>query len=129
MKKKIYLLIVILLINLFIYNKSYANDKNTQYTIDKYDIDMKVNENNTYDITEKITVNYAENAENQIIIKIPLKITKTTIFDFNKSNVSNIEVNDSYSAITNYNYKILKIGNKKEKENNKKTYEIKYTYD
>ena len=129
MKKKIYLLIVILLINLFIYNKSYANDKNTQYTIDKYDIDMKVNENNTYDITEKITVNYAENAENQIIIKIPLKTTKTTIFDFNKSNVSNIEVNDSYSAITNYNYKILKIGNKKEKENNKKTYEIKYTYD
>ncbi len=129
MKKKIYLLIVILLINLFIYNDSYASDKNTQYIIDKYDIDMKVNENNTYDITEKITVNYAENAKKQIMIKIPLETTKTTIFDFNKSNVSNIEVNDSYRVITNYDYKILIIGNKKEKGNNKKTYEIKYTYD
>lgn len=43
-----------------------------KYVIDSYDVVVKVNEDNSYDVTEKITVHYNENGKG-LIRKIPLK--------------------------------------------------------
>ena len=47
---------------------AYSDD----YVISKYDININVNENNSFDITEKITVDF-KNEKHGIIRKIPLQ--------------------------------------------------------
>lgn len=56
--KKQYLKYIFAFILLFILiepNKSFAITSSGDYTIEKYDIDMVVNEDNSFDITERIT--------------------------------------------------------------------------
>ncbi len=56
--KKIYLksiFIFFLLLFIVIPTNSFAISSEGGYTIESYDIDIIVNENNTFDITEKIT--------------------------------------------------------------------------
>ena len=48
-----------------------AEYKDYDYVIDKYDINIKVNENNTFDITETITA-YFNTKKHGIIRKIPI---------------------------------------------------------
>ena len=48
----IYVFAIIVLLIIVFPNKSFAT---TDYTIESYDIDMVVNEDNTFDITESIT--------------------------------------------------------------------------
>ena len=57
MKKRYlkYIFAFILLVILVVPNKSFAITSSGNYTIEKYDIDMVVNEDNTFDITERIT--------------------------------------------------------------------------
>ena len=55
----------------FLPNNSYAV---TDYVINSYDINVKVNENNTFDITETITANFYMR-KHGIIRTIPLKNT------------------------------------------------------
>ena len=57
MKKILKLLIIIS--SFFIFNDvnaAYDNDFDFGFIIENYDVDMIVNENNSFDITEKITV-------------------------------------------------------------------------
>lgn len=53
MKKRYFIFIVLMIF--LVPNKSYAIMSTGDYTIENYDIDMVVNENNTFDITERIT--------------------------------------------------------------------------
>ena len=57
MKKQylIYVFVLILLLITIFPNKSFAETATSDYTIESYDIDMVVNEDNTFDITENIT--------------------------------------------------------------------------
>ena len=101
------------------------------YTINSYDVNMKVNENNTYDITETINANFTANSHG-IIRKIPIKNTvrrlngiKTT----NRAKITNISVNNQYTKSTSDGYLNLQIGDPDKTIEGEQTYIIKYTYD
>ena len=73
--KKIYLKFIIafiLLLLIIVPNKVLAITSSGDYTIESYDIDMVVNENNTFDITEHITA-YFNTSKHRDIQKNTLK--------------------------------------------------------
>lgn len=100
------------------------------YVIDQYDINIIVNENNTFDITETITA-YFNVSKHGIYRTIPLKNTITRLdgtTSKNRVQISNLSVDSEYTTSReNGNYKI-KIGSANETFIGEKTYIIKYTY-
>ena len=100
------------------------------YTIDKYDINMVVNENNTFDITETITAHY--NVEKHGILRnLPLRneivrLDGTT--SRNRAKVSNISVDSKYTAYKENGNYVIKIGDANETMTGDATYVIKYNY-
>ncbi len=109
--------------------------KNSQYNsldyvIDKYDINIIVNENNTLDITETITA-YFNVAKHGIFRTIPLKNTVTRLdgkISNNRAQVTNLSVDKKYTTFReNGNYKI-QIGSADKTLTGNQTYVIKYTY-
>lgn len=116
-------------------NLNFAPSKSNQYSsydyvIDKYDINVVVNENNTLDITEKITA-FFNVPKHGIFRTIPLK-NKITRLDgttsTNRAQISNLSVDNEYSTSReNGNYKI-KIGSAEDTLIGEQTYVIKYTY-
>ena len=101
-----------------------------EYVIDKYDINIIVNENNTFEITENITA-YFNVPKHGIFRTIPLKNTITRLDGSksdNRAQISNLNINNEYSTSRqNGNYKI-QIGSKNETLTGKQNYTIKYTY-
>lgn len=113
------------------YNYSYNyNTTFYDYTIENYKIDMIVNEDNSFDITETITAKYNK-AKHGIYRKIPIrnsvKRADGTKSD-NKAKVSNVSVNNTYSTSTEDGYKIIKIGDENKTVRGEHTYTIKYNY-
>lgn len=100
------------------------------YVINKYNIDIVVNENNTLNITEKIGA-YFNTYKHGIFRKIPLK-NKVTRLDGTTSNnrvkISNINVDDNYSLSNEGIYKVIKIGNPDYTVTGQKNYTISYLY-
>lgn len=100
------------------------------YVIDKYDINIFVNENNTFDITETITVHYNV-SRHGIIRTIPLKNTIARLdgtSSTNRAQVTNVSVDNEYkTSKENGNYN-LKIGSAKHTVVGEQNYVIKYTY-
>ena len=101
-----------------------------EYVIDKYDINIIVNENNTLDITEKITA-YFNVPKHGIFRIIPLKNTITRLdgsASTNRAQITNLSVDSEYSTSReNGNYKI-QIGSASHTITGEQTYVIKYTY-
>lgn len=100
------------------------------YTIDKYDINMVVNENNTFDITETITAHYNVN-KHGIKRNIPLRneivrLDGTT--SKNKAKVTNVSVDSKYTTYKENGYFVIKIGDANETMTGDATYVIKYNY-
>ncbi len=100
------------------------------YVIDKYDINVIVNENNTLDITEKITA-YFNVEKHGIFRTIPLKNTITRLdgtTSKNRTQITNLSVDNEYTTSReNGNYKI-QIGSADHTVIGEQTYVIKYTY-
>ena len=101
------------------------------YIIENYDIDVVVNENNTFNITERIKVNFLTN-KHGIFRKIPVKnnvkrIDGTT--SNNKAKITNISVNEDYNLLSEKGYKVIKIGSSERTITGEHSYLIKYTYD
>lgn len=100
------------------------------YVIDKYDINIIVNENNTLDITEKITA-YFNISKHGIFRTIPLKNTITRLdgtTSTNRTQITNVSVDNEYTTSReNGNYK-LQIGSASRTLTGEQTYVIKYTY-
>lgn len=94
------------------------------YTITGYDIDMVVNEDNTYDITERINVNFKENSHG-IYRKIPLKNPPD---GKSNSKISNVKVNEEFSLSKENGYQIIKIGKSDEFVKGDHSYTISYKY-
>ena len=124
--------ILILLLIILIPSNIFAISSEGNYTIESYDIDMKVNENNTFDITEKILVNFTGYGQHGIFRKIPLKNTVERL-DGTKSNnraeITNISVDNEFKAYNERGYKVIKIGNASETVRGLNEYTITYTYD
>ena len=108
-------------------NYQYSSD---DYVIDKYDINIVVNENNTFDITETINA-YFNVSKHGIFRTIPLKNTITRLdgtTSTNRTQVTNVNVNNEYTASReNGDYK-LKIGSANRTLTGEQEYVIKYTY-
>lgn len=106
----------------------YYNDYD--YVIDNYNVDIKVNENNTYDITETIGA-YFNVAKHGIFRTIPLTNTVRRLdgtTNKNRAKISNLQVSDEYTTSKeNGNYKI-KIGSYSTVLTGKKEYVIGYNY-
>lgn len=131
MKKILKLLIIIS--SFFIFNDvnaAYDNDFDFGYIIENYDVDMIVNENNSFDITEKITVYFNEDRHG-IIRNIPLKNEIKRLdgsSSKNKAKISNININEKYSKSKENGKLKLKIGSANKTLTGKKEYIIKYNY-
>lgn len=132
MKSLKYMLFTIMFAIIMLFsNKVFAVDTKTEYTIENYDVYIKVNEDNTFDITEKITANFAK-PKHGILRKIPLKNTVQRTDGTkskNRAKISNINVDNPYSISTNNGYKIIQIGSENETITGRNTYTIKYKYD
>ena len=103
---KFILLFVLLLF--FIPIKVDAINSSREYYLNRYDIDIVVNENNTLNITEKIGAYFNIN-KHGIFRKIPLKneITRLDgITSKNLAKISNVNVSDIYSL---YNRLLAKL--------------------
>lgn len=129
----LFLLLVILPINVeaLDYKNDYTiNNGNGEYALTKYKIDINVNENNTFDITEDITASFNV-AKHGIFRKIPLK-NNVVRLDGTKSNnrakISNISVNEQFSTYSEFGYKVVKIGNPNITLYGNKNYTINYLY-
>ncbi len=100
------------------------------YVIDKYDVNIKVNEDNTFDITETITA-YFNDPKHGIFRTIPLtnKITRLNgSKSTNRAKITKLSVNNKYKVSReNGNYKI-QIGDANRSLTGEQTYIIKYTY-
>ena len=102
----------------------------SDYTIQSYNIDMIVNEDNTFDITETITA-YFDIPKHGIYRKIPLKNSVTRTDGTKSSNrvkITNLSVSEEYTTSNENGYKVIKIGNANKSLTGKQTYIIKYKY-
>lgn len=97
---------------------AYSDD----YVISKYDININVNENNSFDITEKITVDF-KNEKHGIIRKIPLQNEY-----HDNAKISNLKINENYTKSEENKELQLKIGDENKKIIGEKEYIIKYNY-
>lgn len=101
------------------------------YTIESYDIEIDVNEDNTFEIEETIEV-YFHEKKHGIFRTLPLvnKIvredgTKST----NRAKIDNIKVKkDDFSVYNENGNKVIKIGDEDETITGYKTYKISYVY-
>lgn len=124
------ILAIILFVIVIVPNKVSAISSSSGYTITSYNIDMVVNEDNTFDITETITA-YFTTSKHGIYRRIPLKnnVTRT---DGTKSNnrakINNISVSENYTTSNESRYKVIKIGDSNKTITGSHTYTIKYTY-
>ena len=133
MKQKITLSLffVVIILSILIPNQVWAITSMGGYTIENYDIDMIVNENNTFDITEKITANFTGFDKHGIFRKIPLRNSITRLDGTeskNRAKISNISVSEKYKTSKKNGYKVLKIGDENTTVSGEKTYIIKYNY-
>ena len=128
-KSKI-ILIVLLVIILLSQSSTYSFAVYNEYVIEDYDIDMVVNEDNTFDITENITT-YFNISKHGIYRKIPLKNTITRVdgtTSKNTAQIYNLSVSENYSVSKENGYEVIKIGDSRNTVSGSHSYTIKYTY-
>lgn len=109
-------------------NRNYSS---YDYVIDKYDVNIKVNENNTFDIIETITA-YFNKPKHGILRKIPLSnrvVRLDGTVSRNTAKVSNVNIDNKYVDSSDGGYYTLKIGSADKTLTGEQTYVIKYTYD
>lgn len=122
---------IVILLNAFLIlipDKAFANSY--EYTLNSYDINIIVNENNTLEITEKIGAYFYVN-KHGIFRKIPLRNTVTRLdgtTSNNRARISDISVSDEYSLYNENGYRVIKIGNANYTTTGQKNYTISYLY-
>lgn len=100
------------------------------YVLDNYDVNIVVNEDNTYMITETIDA-YFKIGKHGIYRKIPLKnevVRQDGTISHNRAKVSNISVNEDYTISTENGYRVIKIGDANYTLTGPKSYTISYLY-
>ena len=123
--------IFILLLAIVLPNQIFAISSRGGYEIESYDINMRVNEDNTFDITETIAVNFIGYNKHGIFRKIPLRNTVKRLdgtTSNNRAKITNINVSDEFKTYNDSGYKVIKIGDANRTVRGRKLYTIKYTY-
>ena len=132
MKQKTFVVIFFIIISmtLLIPNDSIAVTETNDYYIKSYNINMTVNEDNTFDITENITA-YFNVPKHGIYRKIPLKnsITRTDgTKSSNRAKITDINVDAEFTTYNESGYKVIKIGNADSTLTGQYSYTIQYKY-
>ena len=107
-----------------------TNKSTREYTIDRYDIDVVVNENNTFDITEEITATFNV-AKHGIFRSLPLHnelIRQDGTETKNRARVTNLKVSENYTTSYEDGYMKIKIGKSDEVHIGERKYKISYNY-
>lgn len=129
---------IILLSSLFIFfiiifsNKTFGINSDAGYIIENYKMDIIVNEDNTFDVTETIDVRFTEEGKRGIIRNIPrANYLKRENGEYSKNiaYLTNLEVNDDFKYTKDRKYYNIKIGKNDVVASKEKTYIIKYKYD
>ena len=103
---------------------------NTEYSLTKYHIDVKVNENNTFQITEQIRADFHV-LKHGIIWKIPLRneVIRDGSRSRNRARITDVQVEgDLFETYISGKNKVLQIGNPDETITGSKDYVITYLY-
>lgn len=103
---------------------------NGQYALTKYNIDIKVNENRTYNISESITAHFNVK-KHGISRRIPTRnkiVRLDGTKDYIRAKISNITVNEQYDVFIADGYKIIQIGDPNLTLIGSKNYMISYLY-
>ena len=104
--------------------------QNYDYVLNKYDINISVNENNTFFIKESIGTTF-NISKHGIFRKIPLKNSVIRLDGSKSSNrvkITNITVDDQFSKYNENGYLVLKIGDPNKTLTGNKDYVISYLY-
>ena len=113
------------------YNTETNTIGNGEYAITKYKVDIYVNEDNTFRITESIEV-YFSQEQRGIIREIPI-INEVTRLDKSKSRnrakIKDITVSENFTTKTENGYKKIRIGDENTTITGYHDYIIAYTYD
>lgn len=133
MKHKISLLSILFIFFIIIFsNKTFGINSDAGYIIENYKMDIIVNEDNTFDVTETIDVRFTEEGKRGIIRNIPrvndLK-RENGEYSRNIAYLTNLEVNDDFKYTKDRKYYNIKIGKNDVVASKEKTYIIKYKYD
>lgn len=100
------------------------------YYFESYDVSINVLENNTLEITEKISA-YFNTVKHGIIRKIPTKNYVERADgskDVTNAKVKNLSVSDSYDSYTEGNYYVVQIGDEDRTVIGPHNYSISYSY-
>ena len=111
-----------------IYDYEYLT--NYDYVIEKYNIDIVVNENNTFNITEDITALFREE-KHGIIRSIPLQNEISRLdgtVSKNRASVKKLKVDNKYKKTKSDGYLKLQIGDARNTIIGKQDYKISYIY-
>jgi len=102
---------------------------NSEYTINNYHIDIKVNEDNSFDITENIGAYFYVN-KHGIYRKLPLtnKVESEAGTSSNRASVSNVDVNKAYTTSKENGNYVIKIGDASRTVTGTQNYIISYNY-
>jgi len=104
---------------------------NYEYVIDFYDVNIVVNEDNSFDITETINA-YFNYPKHGIFRTIPLQNSVNRLdgtISNNRAIISGIEVNHNFSSYIENNSKVIKIGDTDRTLTGSQNYTINYVYD
>ncbi len=104
--------------------------QNYDYVLNKYDINISVNENNTFFIKESIGATF-NISKHGIFRKIPLKNSVIRLDGSKSSNrakITNITVDDQFTKYNENGYLVLKIGDPNKTLKGDKNYLISYLY-
>lgn len=113
-------------------NKIFGINSDAGYIIENYKMDIIVNEDNTFDVTETIDVRFTEDGKRGIIRNIPrVNYLKRENGEYSKNiaYLTNLEVNDDFKYTKDRKYYNIKIGKNDVVAPKEKTYIIKYKYD
>ena len=128
-KKFIIISILFFLIGSFFIPKIHA-DTYYDYTIENYRVNINVNEDNSFDITEYITANF-NTYKHGIIRRIPNSnsiVRNDGTTSSNKAKISDVKVNDEYNVSNENGNTVIKIGSADDYVSGIKEYVISYTY-
>lgn len=131
-KRKIHLLLFGLFVLLCLVPcKGIQASAEDAYTIDGYDVDINVNENNVLDITETIQVNFLTE-KHGIVREIP-RVTNITRQDGSTSTIratiSDVTCSDPNTMSTGSEYYSIRLGEEDKMITGPYTYTIQYSYD
>lgn len=133
MKHKISLLSILFIFFIIMFsNKIFGINSDAGYIIENYKMDIIVNEDNTFDVTETIDVRFTEKGKRGIIRNIPrANYLKRENGEYSKNiaYLTNLEVNDDFKYTKDRKYYNIKIGKNDVVASKEKTYIIKYKYD